>query len=308
MHETQRHTSHAETNNSCSIAVSKMMTFSHKLSRTFGRRIITATIKTRETRGTFINQSCNAIGQRGGGAAPQGSRGGGGGEGGEGATTSSTPLTPLQPPVHKHEEQVLQRTHAPAKLMLMLHIPSAIEPTTFYLYLGLFRLISYRCLIISFLNYASFLCFFLHDFSMCPLFTVQDHKLNLPMWAVGAIVVVVLALAGCLCFCIYRKCFNKGKKPKKVRERKGGRGRRKKNAEGEDGDEKKEGEDGKEDEEKESLGKLEYTLDYNFTDNQGMTVHQRQERSDSKSSKIMGNSPAAELPGVYFSLTGLCCS
>ncbi|XP_058509029.1 synaptotagmin Va [Solea solea] len=97
---------------------------------------------------------------------------------------------------------------------------------------------------------------------------LPNHKLNLPMWAVGAIVVVVLALVGCLCFCIYRKCCNKGKKPKKVRERKGGRGRRKKNAEGEDGDEKKEGEDGKEEEEKESLGKLEYTLDYSFTDNQ----------------------------------------
>lgn len=59
------------------------------------------------------------------------------------------------------------------------------------------------------------------------------------MWAVGAIVVVVLALVACLGFCIYKKCFNKGKKPKKVRERKGGRGRRKKDKEGEDGDEKK---------------------------------------------------------------------
>lgn len=60
-----------------------------------------------------------------------------------------------------------------------------------------------------------------------------------PMWGVGAIVVVVLALVACLCFCIYKKCFNKGKKPKKVRERKGGRGRRKKDKEGEDGDDKK---------------------------------------------------------------------
>lgn len=59
------------------------------------------------------------------------------------------------------------------------------------------------------------------------------------MWAVGAIVVVVLALIGCMGFCIYKKCFNKGKKPKKVRERKGGRGRRKKDKDGEDGEEKK---------------------------------------------------------------------
>ncbi|XP_044188058.1 synaptotagmin Va isoform X2 [Thunnus albacares] len=92
--------------------------------------------------------------------------------------------------------------------------------------------------------------------------------LPMPMWAVGAIVVVVLALVACLGFCIYKKCFNKGKKPKKARERKGGRGRRKKDKEGEDGDDKKEGEEGKEEEEKEFFGKLEYSLDYNFTDNQ----------------------------------------
>ncbi|XP_034395547.1 synaptotagmin Va [Cyclopterus lumpus] len=96
---------------------------------------------------------------------------------------------------------------------------------------------------------------------------LPNHKLNMPMWAVGAIVVVVLALVACMGFCIYKKCCNKGKKPKKVRERKGGRGRRKKDKDGEDGDEK-EGEDGKEDEEKENFGKLEYSLDYNFNDNQ----------------------------------------
>lgn len=59
------------------------------------------------------------------------------------------------------------------------------------------------------------------------------------MWAVGAIVVVVLALVACLGFCIYRKCFNKGKKPKKARERTAGRGRRKKDKDGEEGEEKK---------------------------------------------------------------------
>ncbi|XP_019749090.1 synaptotagmin Va isoform X1 [Hippocampus comes] len=97
---------------------------------------------------------------------------------------------------------------------------------------------------------------------------LPNHKLNMPMWAVGAIVVVVLTLVACMGFCIYKKCFNKGKKPKKVRERKAGRGRKKKETEGEEGDEKKEGEEGKEEEEKENFGKLEYTLDYNFTDNQ----------------------------------------
>lgn len=63
-----------------------------------------------------------------------------------------------------------------------------------------------------------------------------------PMWAVGAIVVVVLALIACLGFCIYKKCFNKGKKAKKARERTGGgRGRRKKDKEGEETEEKKVG-------------------------------------------------------------------
>lgn len=78
-----------------------------------------------------------------------------------------------------------------------------------------------------------FTIFHLYDFRLLPcLFPV-------PTWAVGAIVVVVLALIGCMGFCIYKKCFNKGKKPKKVRERKAGRGRRKKDKEGEDGEEKK---------------------------------------------------------------------
>ncbi|KAK7940203.1 hypothetical protein WMY93_003529 [Mugilogobius chulae] len=98
---------------------------------------------------------------------------------------------------------------------------------------------------------------------------LPNHKLRMPMWAVGAIVVVVLALVACMGFCIYKKCFNKGKKAKKVRERKagGGRGRRKKDKEGEEG-ENKEGEETKEEEEKEFFGKLEYSLDYNFNENQ----------------------------------------
>nr|XP_020441618.1 synaptotagmin-1-like [Monopterus albus] len=97
---------------------------------------------------------------------------------------------------------------------------------------------------------------------------LPNHKLKLPMWAVGAIVVVSLALVACLGFCIYKKCFNKAKKPKKARERKAGRGRRRREKEGEEPDEKKEGEEVKVEEEKEYFGKLEYTVDYNFTENQ----------------------------------------
>ncbi|XP_046895007.1 synaptotagmin Va [Hypomesus transpacificus] len=97
---------------------------------------------------------------------------------------------------------------------------------------------------------------------------MPNHKLKMPMWAIGAIVVVVLALVGCLGFCIYKKCINKGKKPKKVRERKGGRGRRKKDKDGEDGEGGGEKKDGEEEKEQENFGKLEFTLDYSFTDNQ----------------------------------------
>ncbi|XP_061702180.1 synaptotagmin Va [Syngnathoides biaculeatus] len=108
-----------------------------------------------------------------------------------------------------------------------------------------------------------------HQFaSMKNKFFNELTHLPMPMWAVGAIVVVVIALIACMGFCIYKKCINKSKKPKKVRERKAGRGRKKKETEGEEGEEKKEGEEGKEEEEKENFGKLEYSLDYNFTDNQ----------------------------------------
>ncbi|XP_072549685.1 synaptotagmin Va [Salminus brasiliensis] len=94
---------------------------------------------------------------------------------------------------------------------------------------------------------------------------LPNPKIKLPMWAIGAIVVVVLALVGCLAFCIYKKCLGGKKKAKKVRERKGGRRRRKKEGDGDDGEEEAKQEEEKE---QEFFGKLEYSLDYNFTDNQ----------------------------------------
>lgn len=56
------------------------------------------------------------------------------------------------------------------------------------------------------------------------------------MWAVGAIVVVVLVLVACFIFCVFKKCCGKKKKPKKVRERKAGRRRKEKEGEGEAGE------------------------------------------------------------------------
>lgn len=76
--------------------------------------------------------------------------------------------------------------------------------------------------------------------SILPFFILMN-ELNsfycaVPMWAVGAIVVVVLALVACCIFCVFKKCFGKKKKPKKVRERKTGRRRKEKEGEGEAGD------------------------------------------------------------------------
>lgn len=91
-------------------------------------------------------------------------------------------------------------------------------------------------------SHCLFMCVFQrHNTHQCKYlpFTLLPFRCPVPMWAIGAIVVVVLALVGCLGFCIYKKCFNKTKKPKKVRERKTGRGRRKQENEGEEGEEKK---------------------------------------------------------------------
>ncbi|KTF92055.1 hypothetical protein cypCar_00040115 [Cyprinus carpio] len=93
-----------------------------------------------------------------------------------------------------------------------------------------------------------------------------DPKIRMPMWAIGAIVVVMLALVCCFAFCIYKKCLGGKKKAKKVRERKGGRKRMKKEGEEETGEEQPKEGDGEG--EKEYYGKLEYSLDYSFTDNQ----------------------------------------
>ncbi|XP_056128253.1 synaptotagmin Va isoform X1 [Rhinichthys klamathensis goyatoka] len=106
-----------------------------------------------------------------------------------------------------------------------------------------------------------------HNFiNMKNKFFNELGHLPMPMWAIGAIVVVVLALVGCFAFCIYKKCLGGKKKTKKVRERKGGRRRVKKEGDDEAGEEQPK--DGEGEGEKENYGKLEYTLDYSFTENQ----------------------------------------
>ncbi|XP_040032172.2 synaptotagmin Vb [Gasterosteus aculeatus] len=110
-----------------------------------------------------------------------------------------------------------------------------------------------------------------HDYKhMKEKFANELGHLPIPGWAIAAIVVVVLVLVACCVFCLFKKCFAKKKKPKKVRERKTGRRKKEKEGEGEggekEGDVKKPGD--QEEKEQEKLGRLEFSLDYNFTDAQ----------------------------------------
>nr|XP_055037753.1 synaptotagmin Vb [Misgurnus anguillicaudatus]XP_055037754.1 synaptotagmin Vb [Misgurnus anguillicaudatus] len=112
-----------------------------------------------------------------------------------------------------------------------------------------------------------------HDYeNMKNKFMNELKHLHMPVWAVSAIVLVVLALVVCFTYCMFRKCFGKKKKSKKDRERKRAGRRRTEGTIGEvEGERKEEGEkkEGAEEKEhQENFGKLEFSLDYNFTDAQ----------------------------------------
>ncbi|XP_010897569.1 synaptotagmin-2 isoform X2 [Esox lucius] len=103
-------------------------------------------------------------------------------------------------------------------------------------------------------------------------FLNQIDKIPLPSWAIIAIAVVAALLILTCCFCIIKKCCCKKKKNKKGK--KGKDGFNMKNMKGDEDDDDDEGETGlteeeKEEEEKEEekLGKLQYSLDYDFQDN-----------------------------------------
>ncbi|XP_051986520.1 synaptotagmin-2-like [Xyrauchen texanus] len=105
-------------------------------------------------------------------------------------------------------------------------------------------------------------------------FLNEIDKIPLPPWALIAIAVVAALLVLTCCFCIIKKCCCKKKKNKKGK--KGKDGFNMKNMQGGDkhqDDDDEEGETGlteeeKEEEEKEveKLGKLQYSLDYDFQD------------------------------------------
>ncbi|XP_028855178.1 synaptotagmin-2 isoform X2 [Denticeps clupeoides] len=103
-------------------------------------------------------------------------------------------------------------------------------------------------------------------------FLNEIDKIPLPPWALIAIAVVAALLILTCCFCIIKKCCCKKKKNKKGK--KGKDGFNMKNMQGGDDDDDEDGETGlteeeKEEEEKEQekLGKLQYSLDYDFQDN-----------------------------------------
>ncbi|XP_037346595.2 synaptotagmin-2-like isoform X2 [Pungitius pungitius] len=107
-------------------------------------------------------------------------------------------------------------------------------------------------------------------------FLNEIDKIPLPPWALIAIAVVAALLVLTCCFCIIKKCCCKKKKNKKGK--KGKDGFNMKNMQGEDDEDDEEGETGlteeeKEEEEKEEekLGKLQYSIDYDF-ENAKLTV------------------------------------
>ncbi|XP_063748116.1 synaptotagmin-2-like isoform X1 [Eleginops maclovinus] len=112
-------------------------------------------------------------------------------------------------------------------------------------------------------------------------FLNEIDKIPLPSWAIIAIAVVAALLILTCCFCIIKKCCCKKKKNKKGKKGKGDMGM--KNLKGgekqqDDDDEEDDVEPGltgdeKEEEvkEKEKLGKLQYSIDYDFQENK-MTV------------------------------------
>uniref|UniRef100_A0A667YYN2 Synaptotagmin 2 n=1 Tax=Myripristis murdjan TaxID=586833 RepID=A0A667YYN2_9TELE len=108
-------------------------------------------------------------------------------------------------------------------------------------------------------------------------FLNEIDKIPLPSWAIIAIAVVAALLILTCCFCIIKKCCCKKKKNKKGKKGKGDMGM--KNLKGgekqqDDDDDEDDAETGltgdeKEEEvkEKEKLGKLQYSIDYDFQEN-----------------------------------------
>ncbi|XP_026536653.1 synaptotagmin-2 [Notechis scutatus] len=102
----------------------------------------------------------------------------------------------------------------------------------------------------------------------------EINSIPLPPWALIAIAVVAGLLLLTCCFCICKKCCCKKKKNKKDKKgmknamnMKDMKGQNKQDDDDDDGDEEGEGEE-EEEKEPENLGKLQFSLDYDFQANQ----------------------------------------
>lgn len=108
-------------------------------------------------------------------------------------------------------------------------------------------------------------------------FLNEIDKIPLPSWAIIAIAIVAALLILTCCFCIVKKCCCKKKKNKKGKKGKGEMGMKnmtggqKQDDDDDDEDDAETGMTGDEKEEevkeKEKLGKLQYSIDYDFQDN-----------------------------------------
>lgn len=103
-------------------------------------------------------------------------------------------------------------------------------------------------------------------------FLNEIDKIPLPSWAIIAIAVVAALLIVTCCFCVIKKCCCKKKKNKKGKKGKGDMGMKNLTGGQDDDDEEDDVEpdlpEAKEEEvkEKEKLGKLQYSIDYDFTE------------------------------------------
>ncbi|KAI2567148.1 SYT1 isoform 9, partial [Pan troglodytes] len=109
-------------------------------------------------------------------------------------------------------------------------------------------------------------------------FMNELHKIPLPPWALIAIAIVAVLLVLTCCFCICKKCLFKKKNKKKGKE-KGGKnainmkdvkdlGKTMKDQDDDAETGLTDGEEKEEPKEEEKLGKLQYSLDYDFQNNQ----------------------------------------
>uniref|UniRef100_A0A6Q2X9R3 Synaptotagmin n=1 Tax=Esox lucius TaxID=8010 RepID=A0A6Q2X9R3_ESOLU len=96
-------------------------------------------------------------------------------------------------------------------------------------------------------------------------FMKELHSLQMPSWAIIALCVVSVFLVLSCCLCVWRKCLKK--KDKGTDKEKKKKGKNVSNGDTEDTETRLTGREEEDPKEDVKLGKLEFSLDYNFTEN-----------------------------------------